>query len=179
LLNVTCAGTELDLGTYKKRDHINITLDVKDPLRRDLSVIWSVGDRIIEEDGISLSLKLYQGPWAQVGDHILSALVSNPDETKLWYNFTYTLVENETNHDPDDDEDPIDDDIDDDDDNVTFLRSDEDEKGPFSSLKEDKAGSLILLAGLIALILGIVWAVYVLVRPANRPKPTVDEDWEE
>ncbi len=149
-----------DLGEFNKKEYLHIVLPVKDPSGRDLNVDWSVGNRIIDTHDISLDLKLHQGPWGQIGEHNLTARVTNPDGDVKWFNFTYTVLEEEI-------VDPIP--IDPEDGNDTIVPpskiEDDDNKGPFSSIEGDLGAGMILFLGVVALLASISWSFFVLVRP--------------
>jgi hypothetical protein len=87
----------------------------------------------------------------------------------------YTVVENNTK-----DPIPIDDDPPSNNDN----HSDNDQildenNGNSNSLEDDRVGLSILILSGIAVLCGIVWAVFVLVRPIDRPIKKEEQEWEE
>lgn len=166
-----------ELGEFIKKDQLSVSLPVKDPSGRLLTVEWMIDNRAFPENGLTFELILNKGPWTHIGDHVLKATVINPDHVEKLFVFNYTMVE-EILKDPE----PETNDTGEQQDNELLgTKSDNEDggRGLFSFLKGDLPGGIILIASALALILGIAWAVYVLIRPAKNSGHVKAIEWEE
>jgi hypothetical protein len=160
-----------DLGQFRKREVLSVSLPLMDPAGRELTTTWSVDGSQIPGGSTSLDLELRGGIWAHEGDHVLRAEVSNPDGSILVLNITYHLVEEEVDDDDvEHDDDPDDDEEDDD--------EDKDDERP-NIFKDDPVGAIIIAGGCLAVIIGVVYALFVLVKPEGSIRPRKRDVWEE
>lgn len=127
-----------DLGSFEKRDLLRIPLPVQDAAGRELTVEWSIDDKTVNSSSIILELELKSGPWAQVGSHIVKAVVKNPDNTELVLTFDYIILEEKFPDDDDDDDIIID----------PVVANDDEEI--------DVMGAIIVILGTIVILVGIV-----------------------
>ncbi len=153
-----------DLGDYYLNDTIRIIMPLADLLDRDLSTEWYIDGVEKGHTGLTWDLLLDQGKKADIGAHSVTVIVRNADGFELTYTLTYTVKERPVIPDGDDDK-PDEIQVDEGGDEGLDLGL-----GPIS---KEWPGYLIVVGGIIATILGMVYGVFVLVRKDERSTPPV------
>ncbi len=152
-----------DRGEFEKGDMLFILLPVTDPEGRELTVTWHIDGDEISASGIELYWELKAGPWSKDGNHSVNATIENPDGNSISIDFFYRMLVEEEIIIPQD-EDPI----------IIYPEEDTD-KGLFASIKDDAGARAILALGTIALVFGVIWSVFVLIRPIKSRGPKMEE----
>jgi len=154
---------DANLGAFRKGDIIKVSIEAGDPMNRTIRIIWLIDNISTGELGDTFEWELRRGPWSREGNHILSALLTNTDGVSLRLNFTYTIIEENTDLEPPGGDENIDN-------NTsmtnTTLEDDGEDAGAgiFGSLKGDPVGISILAVGALLLLIGVVHSIFVLVR---------------
>ncbi len=160
-----------DLGTFGPGNEVQIGLPFIDRESRNLSVVWTVDDILLDAIGLGLTLLLENGVWANEGPHSLKAIVTNPDGTRVLVDLSYVV------------ELPI---VGDDDDDDDLLPDDDDEEPVVQDpvVKKNKIGSggiAIIVLGGIALLVGVVYGIYAIAAPVEKKVTVMKEevmDWD-
>ncbi|MFW3147258.1 MAG: hypothetical protein ACMUIE_10670 [Thermoplasmatota archaeon] len=150
-----------DLGSFRKRDTIEISLPVQDPAGRMLDVEWYIDGTIYMMDVTAISIELRQGGWAHEGVHIIEVVASNPDNVFLNITMEYTVIS----------------------DDVFFDGGDDDSDGSEPDKERSGVlGILIIVVGTLLVLLMAAATVHDLVSPLEKPpskqrfKMEVEED---
>jgi hypothetical protein len=165
-------GLPDDLGRFRKRDILSVSLPLIDPEGRELTASWSVDGFPVPGSSLTLDLELRGGIWAHEGGHVLRAEITNPDGSLFVLNITYSIIEEEV--DDDDGELDNDDDYEEEEDD-----DDEDDDGRLQIFKDDPVGALIIGIGAASVIAGVFYAGFVLIAPDRNRKSSSEVEWED